>query len=175
VTQILSLDDSRPMGELLALILNLAGYKHRWVADGGEALSILRGEPVDLLTQDVMRPGIDGLMLYEALKADEALADLPVLFITSWCQPEFVAECLSRYGDGYLLKPFLVRDLLEAVAGVLTRHGKHPPASGERAVHYAAVRPALMAKGGFSAEQMDALYDRVSGIVASMAAEGGGG
>ncbi|MGD8624231.1 MAG: response regulator [Anaerolineae bacterium] len=168
MVQILSLDDSQPMGDLLALILNLAGYQHRWVADGGEALSILRDEPVDLLTQDVMRPGIDGLALYEILKADEGLADLPVLFITAGRRPEFAAECLSRYGDGYLLKPFLVRDLLEAVAGVLTRHGKHPPPAGERADHYAGVRPELMARGGFTAAQIDALYDRVSGVVESM-------
>ena len=181
MVQILSLDDSQEMGELLGLLLNLAGYQHRWVADGQEALAILRDDAVDLFTQDVMRPGIDGLGLYEALKADEALAGLPVLFVTAGRRPEFAAECLARYGDGYLLKPFLVQDLLEAVAGVLARHGKRPPAAGERAAHYATLRPALMAQGGFTVEQMDALYGRVSSIVdrvsrsivASMAAEGG--
>jgi len=174
VVQILSLDDSQEMGELLGLLLNLAGYEHRWVGDGEEALAILRGEPVDLFTQDVARPGIHGLALYETLKADEALAGLPVLFVTAGRRPEFAAECLARYGDGYLLKPFLVQDLLEAVAGVLARYDKRPPAAGGRAAHYAAVRPALMAQGGFTAEQIDALYDRVSSIVASMAAEGRG-
>jgi CheY-like chemotaxis protein len=82
--RILSLDDEPEMLRLLGVILERAGYEHLSTSSTEEALSILRSEPVDLLTQDRMRPEIDGVTLCRMLKADEALRRIPVCMVTAY-------------------------------------------------------------------------------------------
>lgn len=132
--RILSLDDDPGMLELIHLILQPVGYEHRWTTESAEAWAILHAEPVDLLTQDLMRPQLDGWEFYRRLQSDDVLCDLPVLIITArayqadkpW-PPELTAV------DGYLVKPFGPLELLAAVEWVLRRHGKTLPLAQQRA------------------------------------------
>jgi DNA-binding response OmpR family regulator len=166
--RILSLDDAPEMARLLGLILELAGYQHQDVHDSHEALAILRARPPDLFTQDVMRPGTDGLALYEQMKADEALREVPVLFISAGRRPEFAASCRDLYGDGYLNKPFAVADLLAAAAAVLARHGRGTPSPEERAARYPQVRARWAGRLGVPGEHVDLIYERVTGFLAGL-------
>ncbi len=127
MTRILSLDDEPEMLDLLSLILALWGYEHLKTTDSFEALSILRSEPIDLFTQDFMRPDVDGWELLHRIKSDENLRDIPVLGISAGAR-DARAEQLKRVDldmerdlDGYLTKPFEPLELLDAIAEVLAR------------------------------------------------------
>ena len=163
--RVLSLDDDPEMLKLLGLMFDLAGYEHMRVTEGHRALEVLCTEPIDLFTQDCMRPGLDGLALYEQLKADERLRHIPVLFVSAGQRPAFAEECWSTHGDGYLLKPFGPSDLLATVQGVLKRHGKRAPTAQERAARYSQAQARLRAEFGWSTEQLDAAYDKFNRFV----------
>lgn len=162
MTRILSLDDERSFLVLLGLILEPAGYVHSWTTDGNEALSLLRSEPPDLLTQDYMRPPPNGPDLYRQMKADASLRKIPVLFISSGHRPKFADEIRSTYGDEYLHKPFAPHDLLLAVTRFLSRHGKHVPTADERAARKKHVRVKLMREMNLTEEQFNRSWDGAS-------------
>ncbi len=133
MTRILSLDDCAEIVDLLSLILTRAGYDHIGTTDNYEALSILRSEPIDLFTQDVMRPGMDGWTFCELMKSDPSLHHVPVLIISAKSQSidKFLGLQVCQV-DGYLTKPFGPQELLEAIAEILERHSKPLPTNEDK-------------------------------------------
>jgi CheY-like chemotaxis protein len=103
--------------------------------DGEEALALLKGgPPADLLVTDVFMPGLSGVELVRAVRADPALAELPVIVISSGGDAE--RQELGRLGVGlFLRKPVkyqdlvaTVRALLPATLGVRSAAGGRSPA-----------------------------------------------
>jgi len=170
---ILSLDDEPEMLKLLGLILELCGYRHTTTTESAEALEIMRCEPVDLFTQDCMRPlpNMHGVELYKLMKADPDLACIPVIFVTAGRRPEFAAVCRSRYGDEYITKPFGPSELLATVERVLDRSGKSPPTEKERAAHYQQNRTRLAKVLRMKLADLDASYERTSGWLRKLGEE----
>ncbi len=120
MTRILSLDDEPGMVELLRLILERAGYEHVGTTDHDEALSILRSELIDLFTQDIMRPKMDGWSFYELMQSDEKLHEIPVLIISANAQSYERMWSLQPYEvDGFIAKPFGVQELPTEVQRIL--------------------------------------------------------
>ncbi|MBN1886499.1 MAG: response regulator [Thermoflexales bacterium] len=133
MTRILSLDDDTAILELIGLILERAGYEHVRTSDSHEALSILCSEPIDLFTQDIMRPDIDGWDFYRLIKSHEILHDIPVLILTCRAQSVDKIVGLQIAGvDGYLTKPFGPRELLTAIERVLEAHCRPKPTEEDR-------------------------------------------
>jgi CheY-like chemotaxis protein len=131
MTRILSLDDESQMLDLLRLILERAGYECLGTTDEQEALSILRTQPVDLFTQDFMRPvGLCGVEFLRKLKSDEALRDIPVIGISARVRGARAKELelagldMDRDLDGYVQKPFGPQELLEVIEAALHKQGK---------------------------------------------------
>jgi two-component system sensor histidine kinase/response regulator len=124
MARILSLDDEPAMLLLYRLILERAGYEYTWTTNSFEALDLLRSDPPDLFTQDWVRPDLDGPRLYRQMKADPALRQIPVLFITARHRPEFVCMVCTTYDDDYLVKPISPKELLERVEQALKRHSR---------------------------------------------------
>lgn len=96
-------------------------------ADGVEALRILRSESIDLLVTDINMPGMDGLALLEAVRADAALRHLPLILVTALSDRATMRRGMSSGADDYLTKPFTGQELVEAVE-VRTRRFEPPPA-----------------------------------------------
>lgn len=133
MARILSLDDDTAMLELMGLILQRAGYQYICTSNSFEALNILRTEPVDVFTQDIMRPDIDGWDFYRLLKDDPLLCDVPVLIIT--CQAHSVDKMARLHlapVEGYLTKPFGPMELLAAIEEILLARSKSPPTEQDR-------------------------------------------
>jgi CheY-like chemotaxis protein len=82
--EILSLDDSPHRLELYHLVLEMEGYHHLYTTDTHNALRILRQEPIDLFTQDILRPDMNGFELYWLMKSTRKLRDIPILIISAW-------------------------------------------------------------------------------------------
>ena len=83
MTRILSLDDAPDVLSMIHLVLKGSGYEHFHRTDSYEALSVLKRNQVDLVTQDWSRPDMDGLEFYQRMKAVESLYDIPVLVMTA--------------------------------------------------------------------------------------------
>ena len=87
-------------------------YEVEAVADGEAALAAARARRPDLIVSDVMMPKLDGFGLLRALRADAALANVPVVLLSARAGEEARLEGLARGADGYLVKPFSPRELL---------------------------------------------------------------
>jgi PAS domain S-box-containing protein len=85
------------------------------VADGLTALDTVRANAPDLVISDVMMPGLDGLALVAALRADPRTADVPVLLLSARAGQEAAIEGLEAGADDYLVKPFSAAELLARV------------------------------------------------------------
>jgi signal transduction histidine kinase/serine phosphatase RsbU (regulator of sigma subunit)/CheY-like chemotaxis protein/anti-sigma regulatory factor (Ser/Thr protein kinase) len=115
---ILIADDNADMRRHLERIL-----RPRWrtvcVTNGEAALEFIRAEHPDLLITDVMMPMLDGFGLVATIRADEALAELPVIMLSARAGIESSAEGFAAGADDYLVKPFGSKDLLNRVAARL--------------------------------------------------------
>jgi DNA-binding response OmpR family regulator len=129
--RILSLDDEPQMVELIGLILEHAGYEYVGTDDNYMAWALLHAEPFDLLTQDLMRPDIDGWEFLELLRAEPGFDGLPVIIVTAKAQSldKLIAKELHA-PDGYVTKPFGLAELLSEMARVLAARGHRPPVQG---------------------------------------------
>jgi two-component system chemotaxis sensor kinase CheA len=116
---ILVVDDTAVVRELERSILEEAGYRVRTAADGREALAALADAPADLVVTDVDMPNCDGLALTRAIRAEPALAGLPVLVVTSKASDADRRRAMEAGADAYLVKSDLDRLTLLEVAGRL--------------------------------------------------------
>jgi two-component system chemotaxis sensor kinase CheA len=116
---ILVVDDTAVVRELERSILEDAGYQVRAVADGRQALAELAEAPADLVVTDLDMPNCDGLELTRAIRAQPALAGLPVVVVTSKAGEADRRLAMDAGADAYLVKAGLDRDALLAVVGRL--------------------------------------------------------
>ncbi len=104
-------EDSSELRQYLTELL-AREFRVTSVADGLSALEVIRAAPPDVIVTDVMMPAMDGFELVAALKADPALATIPVLLLTARAGAEAAADGLNRGADDYLSKPFNGSDLV---------------------------------------------------------------
>lgn len=101
---ILAVDDDTSV--ILALRKMLAVYGRSLFATSGlQALEVARTELPDLILLDMEMPGMDGLEVCRALKANSETADIPVLFITSHSEPGFEEKVFAVGAADYIPKP----------------------------------------------------------------------
>jgi two-component system chemotaxis response regulator CheY len=116
----LIVDDFPAMRRILRSILNDLGYTNVAEAnDGTTALPILKAGGIDFLVTDRNMPGMPGLDLLKAVRADLLLANLPVLFVSADARHEHMVEASQAGVDGYVLKPFTAQTLKENIAAIL--------------------------------------------------------
>jgi CheY-like chemotaxis protein len=111
--KILVVEDDESMRELLHLHLSSAGYAVEEAEDAITAGYALLKSPPDLIVCDVSMPHMDGIELIAALRADQALPKVPVIFLSSDAEGEGRARQLGV--TEYLSKPVRLEELLAAV------------------------------------------------------------
>ena len=116
--RVLLADDNADMRDYVRRLLS-DRYEVEAVADGEAALSSLRQRPANLLLTDVMMPRLDGFGLLRAVRADPALADMPVMLLSARAGEEASIEGVEAGADDYLIKPFSARELLARVGANL--------------------------------------------------------
>ncbi|MCB4768744.1 response regulator [Ancylobacter sp. Lp-2] len=79
---VLVVDDDPVVHEVLAATLGKEGYVVRHARDGSDALDIMRHDPPDIVTLDVMMPKIDGWSVLGIMKSEPELAHIPVIMLT---------------------------------------------------------------------------------------------
>lgn len=123
VPKVLVVEDSFTVRELQRSILEAAGYRVVTARDGREALETLgRDREVTLVVTDLEMPELDGLELTRAIRADAALASLPVVVVTSRASDEDREAGIAAGADAYMVKrSFDQQALLETVERLVGR------------------------------------------------------
>jgi adenylate cyclase len=106
VGNILVVDDNAANREMLSRRLTRAGHRVLVVANGLDALTLLRQQPIDLVLLDVLMPGTSGYDVLQRLKADDALREIPVIMISALDEMDSVVRCIELGAHDYLPKPF---------------------------------------------------------------------
>lgn len=110
-------DDEVLLTEMIAAVLEDAGYEVLVAAHGKEALELIKESKPKLLITDFMMPIMTGLELAESIRADKELAELPIVLITG--AQGAIARQHPRLFTQVLDKPYNVKRLLDLVAGIV--------------------------------------------------------
>lgn len=106
---------------IYARALTHARYETSVAQDGRLAFEMLQAGWFDLVVADMIMPGMDGLELVRAMRADARLTRLPVLVLTGCTEQDMRYRGYRAGCDDYLLKPVRPPDLVERVKALLTR------------------------------------------------------
>jgi two-component system chemotaxis response regulator CheY len=116
----LVVDDFSTMRRIIKNLLHDLGYANVTEADDGQtALPMLQTGNFDFLVTDWNMPGMPGLDLLKAVRADPKLAKLPVLMLTAEAKREQIIEAAQAGVNGYVIKPFTAVTLKEKIDKIL--------------------------------------------------------
>jgi two-component system chemotaxis response regulator CheY len=120
--RVLIVDDSSTMRRIIANTLKRLGYDDIAEAgDGTEGLRSLASRRADMVLTDWNMPEMDGRDFVRAIRAQPAIADVPVLMITTHATREDVVLALQAGVNDYLVKPFTPESLREKIEGLTRR------------------------------------------------------
>jgi DNA-binding response OmpR family regulator len=118
--RVVCIEDEPEMIDLVRLILGRKGFDVIGADGGVEGLETVRREKPDLVLLDLMMPDMDGWEVYQQIKADEELRNIPVVVVTAKAQSiDKVLGLHIAKVDDYITKPFGPQELLESVEKLL--------------------------------------------------------
>jgi DNA-binding response OmpR family regulator len=121
---ILVVEDDPDIAELIQHYLEGAGHEVSRLAAGNEVMPRLRKAPADLVILDLMLPGMDGLLVCQAMRSDPATAATPIIMLTARGTETDRVCGLELGADDYVTKPFSPKELTARVAALLRRTGQ---------------------------------------------------
>jgi DNA-binding response OmpR family regulator len=108
-------EDDEPIATLLRDSINDEdGYQAVVVSDGALVLETVRQVHADLLILDIMMPGLNGFEVFDRVRADTDIPEMPVLFVSA-ATNQFESEFAEREIKDVISKPFDLNDLLDRV------------------------------------------------------------
>lgn len=120
--KILIVDDFSTMRRIIKNLLRDLGFNNTHEADDGKtALPILEAGGFDFLVTDWNMPGMTGIDLLKAVRANSALASLPVLMVTAEQKRDQIVEAAQAGVNGYIVKPFTADTLKEKIEKIFER------------------------------------------------------
>ena len=118
--RVVCIEDEPEMIDLVRLILGRRGFDVVGANGGVEGLEAVRRERPNLILLDLMMPDMDGWEVYQRIKADEELRQIPVIVVTAKAQSiDKVLGLHIAKVDDYITKPFGPQELLESVEKIL--------------------------------------------------------
>lgn len=120
--KILVVDDFSTMRRIIKNLLRDLGFTNTQEADDGtSALPMLKSGDFDFLVTDWNMPGMSGIELLRAVRADEKLSALPVLMVTAEAKRDQIIEAAQAGVNGYVVKPFTAAALKEKIEKIFDR------------------------------------------------------
>jgi two-component system chemotaxis response regulator CheY len=120
--KILIVDDFSTMRRIIKNLLRDLGFMNTTEADDGKtALPILQAGGIDFLVTDWNMPGMTGIDLLKAVRADANLSSLPVLMVTAESKRDQIVEAAQAGVNGYIVKPFTATTLKEKIDKIFER------------------------------------------------------
>jgi two-component system cell cycle response regulator DivK len=117
--KILIVEDNELNLKLFCDLLRAHGFEVEPVRDGREALERARAFAPDIIIMDIQMPHVSGLELIEQVKAEEALASVPILAVTAYAARGDEERIRDAGAEGYVSKPISVVKFVEAVRALL--------------------------------------------------------
>lgn len=117
--QILVVDDSESIREVLVFSLQSAGYEVLAAGDGKEALQYFDGRSIDLLLTDFHMPNMGGLELISCVRQIDQYRFMPILVLTTETQVDLVREAKKSGATGWMVKPFNTDKLVQTLRKVI--------------------------------------------------------
>lgn len=116
---ILAVDDSGSLRQMVAFSLKAAGYDVVQAVDGQDGLNKAKEKTVDLVLTDQNMPIMDGLTLIKNLRELGSYQKIPILMLTTESSDEMKAKGKAAGANGWLVKPFDPKRLIEVVQKVI--------------------------------------------------------
>ena len=122
--KVLVVDDFSTMRRIVKNLLRDLGFTNIQEADDGNtALPMLQGGSFDFVVTDWNMPGMQGIDLLKAIRADANLAHIPVLLITAEAKKEQIVMAAQAGVNGYIVKPFTAATLKTKLDKIFERLG----------------------------------------------------
>jgi two-component system chemotaxis response regulator CheY len=117
-------DDFSTMRRIIKNLLKDLGFSNIQEADDGStALPMLQQGDFDFVVTDWNMPGMQGIDLLRAIRADDKLKHLPVLMVTAEAKKEQIVAAAQAGVNGYVVKPFTAATLKEKLDKIFERLG----------------------------------------------------
>ena len=139
--RVLVADDNADMRAYVTRLL-MRDYDVAAVGDGDSALSDARAHPPDVVLADIMMPGMDGMELLRALRADPRTSNIPIVLLSARAGDEAKVAGLDAGADDYLVKPFSARELHARVRTHVTLAQERRRVADELGMHVASLERA---------------------------------
>lgn len=113
--KILIVDDDVTITELMKALMVMEGHQPTTVNDSTKALEVANSVQPDLITLDLMMPGLTGFDLCKLIHEDPKFADIPIMIVSARDDHESKEKAKELGAKDYLTKPFGVDDLIQKV------------------------------------------------------------
>ena len=120
-------EDDEDIAELVAHHLAKAGYTSEILTAGTDVVARVRRDPPDLVVLDLMLPGLSGLEVCRAMRADPGVSGVPIIMLTARTEETDRIVGLEIGGDDYVTKPFSPKELVARIGAVLRRTSRGRP------------------------------------------------
>lgn len=119
---ILVIEDNLEIRENLSEILELEGFKVIVATDGKEGVLAAVQYLPDIILCDIMMPQLDGYGVLTAIRKAPLTTSIPFIYVTASAEKSEMKMAMDLGADGYVRKPFDVKDVLEAINNVEVRN-----------------------------------------------------
>ena len=119
---ILVVDDERAFCDVVTVILESQGYQVQQAHHANDALGLLDETTPDLILTDMMMPEMDGVGLIKRLRETPKWADIPVVVISAYSEPEVQENAFAAGATGFISKPFSASELRSTVGAYFTEN-----------------------------------------------------
>lgn len=136
--RILVVDDEESIRKVLATILKEEGYKVDTAKNGREAIERSRSDFYNLALIDIRLPDMEGTKLLTAMK--DTTPKMVKLIVTGYPSLQNAMEAVNKGADGYILKPFSVKNVLRKIRDHLKRQQKAKKYSQEKVAEFIETR-----------------------------------
>ncbi|HEY7100236.1 MAG TPA: response regulator [Mycobacteriales bacterium] len=113
--RVLVVDDEAVIRQLIVINLELEGFEVHEAVDGLDALEKAREVDPDVVTLDVMMPGLDGITTARRLRSDPLTSRARIVLISARTRPADLEQGVEAGADEYVIKPFDPDDVVDAV------------------------------------------------------------
>lgn len=128
---ILVAEDDRDIADLIAHYIERSGWTAHTSGSGDDALARARKQPFDLVILDLMLPGMSGLEVCRALRADAATKEIPIIMVTARAEETDRIIGLDIGADDYIAKPFSPNELVARIRALMRRSKRAEPTDSQ--------------------------------------------
>ncbi|KRD96227.1 two-component system response regulator [Bosea sp. Root381] len=116
MANILTVDDSPSVRQMIKLVLGPAGHNVVEAGDGSEGLAKAKAQAFDLVITDLNMPVMNGMQMIKALRGLPSFMGVPIVFLTTESDDAVKQEAKAAGATGWITKPFKPEQLLAVVA-----------------------------------------------------------